>query len=98
MFIYALLVIVLFFLIVIWLGLDIYNNTKILSLPNGIFFKSFYFIMFAIVIFTIVNIGLAIYTYAITKNKVGSTGNKGCLLYTSPSPRDAHESRMPSSA
>ena len=30
------------------------------------------------------------------------TGSKGdqytCLLYTSPSPRDAHESRMPSSA
>ena len=26
-------------------------------------------------------------------------GGKGiCLLYTSPSPRDAHESRMPSSA
>ena len=24
--------------------------------------------------------------------------NKACLLYTSPSPRDAHESRMPSSA
>ena len=24
--------------------------------------------------------------------------NKFCLLYTSPSPRDAHESRMPSSA
>ena len=23
---------------------------------------------------------------------------KDCLLYTSPSPRDAHESRMPSSA
>ena len=23
---------------------------------------------------------------------------KPCLLYTSPSPRDAHESRMPSSA
>ena len=23
---------------------------------------------------------------------------RGCLLYTSPSPRDAHESRMPSSA
>ena len=22
----------------------------------------------------------------------------GCLLYTSPSPRDAHETRMPSSA
>ena len=27
----------------------------------------------------------------------GYTG-KACLLYTSPSPRDAHESRMPSSA
>ena len=26
------------------------------------------------------------------------TENKACLLYTSPSPRDAHESRMPSSA
>ena len=25
-------------------------------------------------------------------------GVSGCLLYTSPSPRDAHESRMPSSA
>ena len=25
-------------------------------------------------------------------------GIQGCLLYTSPSPRDAHESRMPSSA
>ena len=24
--------------------------------------------------------------------------SKACLLYTSPSPRDAHESRMPSSA
>ena len=24
--------------------------------------------------------------------------SQGCLLYTSPSPRDAHESRMPSSA
>ena len=24
--------------------------------------------------------------------------DKNCLLYTSPSPRDAHESRMPSSA
>ena len=24
--------------------------------------------------------------------------NLDCLLYTSPSPRDAHESRMPSSA
>lgn len=77
MFIYALLLLVLFFLIVIWLGLDIYNNTKILDLPNGFFFKSFYFIMFAIVVFTIINISIAVYTYLVTKNKVGSTGNKG---------------------
>ena len=27
-----------------------------------------------------------------------SKKDDGCLLYTSPSPRDAHESRMPSSA
>ena len=27
-----------------------------------------------------------------------ATDMKTCLLYTSPSPRDAHESRMPSSA
>ena len=38
------------------------------------------------------------------KLKIGSArvfavyGKGGCLLYTSPSPRDAHESRMPSSA
>ena len=28
----------------------------------------------------------------------GNTGSKGCLLYTSPSPRDRTRSRMPSSA
>ena len=28
----------------------------------------------------------------------GSEEPNACLLYTSPSPRDAHESRMPSSA
>ena len=30
--------------------------------------------------------------------KEGSLASRSCLLYTSPSPRDAHESRMPSSA
>ena len=29
---------------------------------------------------------------------VKAYGGESCLLYTSPSPRDAHESRMPSSA
>ena len=28
----------------------------------------------------------------------GDGNHYSCLLYTSPSPRDAHESRMPSSA
>ena len=31
-------------------------------------------------------------------NQYSFTPNISCLLYTSPSPRDAHESRMPSSA
>ena len=35
-------------------------------------------------------------------NYINESGVKGivvgCLLYTSPSPRDAHEARMPSSA
>ena len=30
--------------------------------------------------------------------RAGLPLHQGCLLYTSPSPRDAHESRMPSSA
>ena len=29
---------------------------------------------------------------------IGQTGYNGCLLYTSPSPRDQRGSRMPSSA
>ena len=32
------------------------------------------------------------------QRKVIRDGNKGCLLYTSPSPRDRTRSRMPSSA
>ena len=31
-------------------------------------------------------------------NASSAAWNYACLLYTSPSPRDAHESRMPSSA
>ena len=31
-------------------------------------------------------------------NNMGATVSKGCLLYTSPSPRDRQKSRMPSSA
>ena len=33
-----------------------------------------------------------------THSIIGGILGVGCLLYTSPSPRDAHESRMPSSA
>jgi len=32
------------------------------------------------------------------QGKTAGRGTKGCLLYTSPSPRDATLSRMPSSA
>ena len=32
------------------------------------------------------------------RNYSGGGGNRGCLLYTSPSPRDRQKSRMPSSA
>ena len=32
------------------------------------------------------------------KQMIAARSVKTCLLYTSPSPRDAHESRMPSSA
>ena len=37
---------------------------------------------------------------SVEKNEgmVTSTGSLSCLLYTSPSPRDVEESRMPSSA
>ena len=44
------------------------------------------------------------FCYQATKNKGGKAlivlplGVKGCLLYTSPSPRDSTSSRMPSSA
>ena len=33
-----------------------------------------------------------------TRTNISISHCMGCLLYTSPSPRDAHESRMPSSA
>ena len=33
-----------------------------------------------------------------TQNVLSTYQNKVCLLYTSPSPRDVEESRMPSSA
>ena len=39
-----------------------------------------------------------IYSVPPTSDSYGKTELMICLLYTSPSPRDAHESRMPSSA
>ena len=36
--------------------------------------------------------------HVLVNNKIMKASYKVCLLYTSPSPRDAHESRMPSSA
>ena len=44
--------------------------------------------------------GKTFFSLAVVKNFLDSNpdGYCFCLLYTSPSPRDAHESRMPSSA
>ena len=36
--------------------------------------------------------------YKITEDDINRGRARGCLLYTSPSPRDVEESRMPSSA
>ena len=45
----------------------------------------------------------ALNRYGFTQGDIGKamtafSESRSCLLYTSPSPRDAHESRMPSSA
>ena len=40
----------------------------------------------------------AVYAARAMLNPILVHGSEPCLLYTSPSPRDAHESRMPSSA
>ena len=54
-------------------------------------------------IFTIKEVLLSISTKSLTKSLFCVKENeitllKVCLLYTSPSPRDGHQSRMPSSA
>ena len=41
---------------------------------------------------------IAIISGGMQENVRKRLNSLGCLLYTSPSPRDAHESRMPSSA
>ena len=38
------------------------------------------------------------YAHRWIRTSANGFDDPGCLLYTSPSPRDAHESRMPSSA
>ena len=45
-----------------------------------------------------ISLGLREVLYVGNLNSLRDWGYAGCLLYTSPSPRDAHESRMPSSA
>ena len=44
-----------------------------------------------------IDAGLKVFGYDINSEKVLKL-NQGCLLYTSPSPRDGFTSRMPSSA
>ena len=47
---------------------------------------------------TILIPNMAITQFRLLEYALRYDGYKCCLLYTSPSPRDAHESRMPSSA
>ena len=47
---------------------------------------------------SVVELTIALIINAARKINLSDTHLKDCLLYTSPSPRDAHESRMPSSA
>ena len=42
--------------------------------------------------------GMATHTNYCWSNHLTEVGSNGCLLYTSPSPRDMRRSRMPSSA
>ena len=42
--------------------------------------------------------GVYVPPFKVASNLSQIGDNQDCLLYTSPSPRDAHESRMPSSA
>ena len=42
--------------------------------------------------------GLEVHLIDVWKEHVDEINSKGCLLYTSPSPRDCRLSRMPSSA
>ena len=49
-------------------------------------------------VYTVIGFALAGYS-VIANDSIQTLGTFiACLLYTSPSPRDAHESRMPSSA
>ena len=46
-----------------------------------------------------VQLWASLYRYSLgVLDRMAQAQTKTCLLYTSPSPRDAHESRMPSSA
>ena len=67
------------------IGPEIKLGTIDISFTNA----SLFMVISSLAILLIFNIG---------SKKNSLLPNKICLLYTSPSPRDAHESRMPSSA
>ena len=50
------------------------------------------------VVVSLLALGIAVSLLGGNVPFVGEIAGNICLLYTSPSPRDAHESRMPSSA
>ena len=70
---------------------EVYNKNGTETLPT---LNDRYDIIFAYSVFTHTTYEYFLQCVDVFKSCL----NKGCLLYTSPSPRDAHESRMPSSA
>ena len=68
------------------------NKNKNLLVENIIVF----FLFTVFLVFNSLKTLSKIFTYGIIKKEILTT--KSCLLYTSPSPRDKRQSRMPSSA
>ena len=62
--------------------------------------KGFQYSVIFVIIISSLAIGVKTYTLnpALLNLLIFADAAITCLLYTSPSPRDAHESRMPSSA
>ena len=77
MFIYYFMIASIFLILFLWFGLDIVRDVKILNLPHGFFYKTFYILIYLIVFISTINVILSFIIYITTKNKIGSIGDKG---------------------